>query len=545
MRKRLIFEAVMNTRSIAPVFALLLILAGAGRLLAQDRIAPNADETGRIYLGNGLTLVSFKPRLLTANAGVTEFLYSPTGQRIAYMAEHRQGGRTSDSSLAIVGVQSGDTHIYVTGTAQPPTSDSSLTPASIEIDGLNGWSDDSAYLAFSVAKPAGRGLLSQIEYVDLVSGTVESVPFPSEALTAMGQPAAQADSADQSPAPDAPQPGQLTFAGMMSAVWAPGENLLAFTTSASYSGVAATTHTLCVFDPSTDTARTLLVDTHRVRLDGWVEGRRLLYHVGKDGFVFDLANGKPEPEPAKAPSLARQPKAYFGGAGETSIAAENGQTIQASDDQQPVTAGSERYGNATAIWVARQGGPRQMQRLLVDVFRGPASLGWNPPSSSAVQFAPNGGFERQGNYQVAYLAQGDLKVADLSVRSSTLMERAMAGEKLPCDQERSLALENTKQVGLAILEYTQDNDEKLPAGDGFADSLAPYLPPDVPIDLPNSAAFQYHVPANLSLSAAEDPANTVLGEYDLPCAKVLLYMDGHVHVEDTEAGESADADATP
>jgi hypothetical protein len=176
-----------------------------------------------------------------------------------------------------------------------------------------------------------------------------------------------------------------------------------------------------------------------------------------------------------------------------------------------------------------------MSRLLLDAFRGSAGMAWSPNADTRAQFAPNGGFDREGRYQVAYIAQGDLKVCDLSVRSATLMEQAMAGVKLPCDQAQLLALQNAKQLGLAILQYAQDFDEHFPSGAGFAAGVAPYLGQDVPIDLPNIAPFQYTPPADLSLSTAQDPADTALGEYTLPCGTIILYMDGHAKVTQPDA----------
>jgi hypothetical protein len=102
-------------------------------------------------------------------------------------------------------------------------------------------------------------------------------------------------------------------------------------------------------------------------------------------------------------------------------------------------------------------------------------MAWSPTADPRAQFAPNGGFDREGHYQVAYVAGGDLKVCDLSVRAATLMEQAVAGVKLPCDQEQTLAMENARQLGLAIMQYALDFDEHFPDSAGFAAGVAPYL----------------------------------------------------------------------
>lgn len=431
----------------------------------------------------------------------------------------------------MVAVDSGDTHAYLSGIS----SDNAVAPDYLQIQNLCGWSADSAYLAFTVTEPGPTpsSLISPIEYIDLVKGTIKTVPFPPDLLT----PPPPGDSTPAATPEDTDQPGQsppsgsLQFAGTMNAAWAPGANLLAFTAMAEFSG-AAHTRALCLFDPSSETTRVLVNDNRFLFLNGWLDNSHLLYRVGKDSFVYDLNSNQVGPAPASKPlarTAASQPGAL------TIVSAPASQQLLISANQQPVTAESQAYGNATAIWVQRKGGLTAMNRLLVDVFRGPAALAWNPDADSHSQFAPNGGFDRQGRYQVAYIAQGDLKVCDLSVRSATLMEKAVAGEKLPCNQEQLLALQNARQVGLAILQYTQDFDERFPAADGFATGIAPYLPQDVPIDLPNIANFQYTPPADLALGDAASPADTALGEYSLPCGTVTLYMDGHVKVIPTSS----------
>jgi len=43
-----------------------------------------------------------------------------------------------------------------------------------------------------------------------------------------------------------------------------------------------------------------------------------------------------------------------------------------------------------------------------------------------------------------------------------------------------------------------------------------------------SHRFVYLLPANASLAKIESPAETPQGMIDLPCARVVLFVDGHV-----------------
>ncbi|HEX5322505.1 MAG TPA: hypothetical protein VFW40_01880, partial [Capsulimonadaceae bacterium] len=336
--------------------------------------------------------------------------------------------------------------------------------------------------------------------------------------------------------PNTPSP-QIEFASMMTGLWGPATKLLAFQTIATFkasapNGPTLRTETLSIYDPSTKSTRVLVKNNGRLSLTGWLDTQHLLYRVAKQRFIYDLSTGQSQPAPQKTPPLASR---AADPASLTTVSTGRDQKVLVDDNEQPVIADTQNYGNATELWVRRQAGPIQRNRLLVDVFRGPPTLGWSPGSETRAQFAPNGGFDRQGAYQVAYLAQGDLKVCDLAIRDATLMEKAMAGEKLPCNQQRLLASENAKQLGLAIIQYAQDYDEHFPAGDGFPGSITPYLRPDMTVDLPNIAPFKYLPPADLSLAAAESPATTPIGTYDLPCATVTVYMDGHVSSVDKSA----------
>ena len=132
--------------------------------------------------------------------------------------------------------------------------------------------------------------------------------------------------------------------------------------------------------------------------------------------------------------------------------------------------------------------------------------------------------------QVAFIASGDLHVTDLVSASEALPHEKMAvGLKLSCQEEQELALSNLKQIGLGIIQYTQDNDEKFPTADGWIKTIYPYIQsPDV-FRVGDQPAV-YEQPTDLSLTKMESPADTEMAYIDLPCARVVLFCDGHVKV---------------
>jgi hypothetical protein len=168
--------------------------------------------------------------------------------------------------------------------------------------------------------------------------------------------------------------------------------------------------------------------------------------------------------------------------------------------------------NSHLLWLRRANVPRRLSAISVGLTPGMAdpSAVWSPTGK-----------------QIAFLDHGDLWVTDLTERDATSKERYLAGEKLPCPEERLVAAESLKQIGLAILQYTQDNDENYPALAGLIGNIRPYLPPDALLAV-SGHPFVYHAPENLSLAADDSPANTVLGTIDLPCGQVALMADGHV-----------------
>ncbi len=137
--------------------------------------------------------------------------------------------------------------------------------------------------------------------------------------------------------------------------------------------------------------------------------------------------------------------------------------------------------------------------------------------------------------QIAFLNHGDLYVADVAVVPSEGLayEKMALGLPLTCPEERKLAEINLKQIGLGIIQYIQDNDEKFPPATNIDETIYPYLKSRSLYSV-GAVHWAYHAPDNLSLAAMDAPAETVLGTMDLPCGKIVLYADGHVKAASKE-----------
>ena len=98
---------------------------------------------------------------------------------------------------------------------------------------------------------------------------------------------------------------------------------------------------------------------------------------------------------------------------------------------------------------------------------------------------------------------------------------------LPCELLRIAAADAAKQLGLAIMQYAEDNDETLPPAANFHDAVSPYVQNQACFMVANHP-FLYMPPANLAEAKIDAPSETPIGRIDLDCGSVILYADGHV-----------------
>ena len=476
---------------------------------AQKSAGSYPDEMGTLYLGNGQALAAIKPRLLTKNAHISEFECAPTGTRVAYISEDDSNGQALDEALSIATVERGDNTVYAHG----------QIPGDFQGIVLRGWSDDAAYLAFGTeadvpdfSQPRASVRQHLLHIIDLVHGSVFDASLPFDQLIP--------------PAGPNDPPQRYTGGALWSSSWAPGVRLMAIMLK-SYVLDGPGDFAICLYDPDRKSSQILIKQTDALRLDGWQDATHLAYSTRNGHFIYDLASGKSTSVPA-TPKLLRGINLPWSDAsigGSESVRAPNNETLSLTENSYTLAAANGDKVDTNAILLTRTGGPARVSKLQLDSFPRVFGIG-------GAQFLQNGGFDRNGVYHVLYESEGDLKVVDLLPRAASPQEKLAGGDKLTCDEEIEIAESDAKQIGLGILQSVMDFDETFPSADGFHDRVYPYIKSDDVFTSPNGTAFHYDAPADPKLADMASTADTALGEFDLPCAKVVLYGDGHVKVEE-------------
>lgn len=463
--------------------------------------APSPPPQGALYLGKGRMLEAAAPRQLSLNAHVSQFVYGPSGLEIAY-AGSQVSGDSVTQFIRLAGVRFGTTatllsqtfHISADGQPDPPDF-TLIRPA--------GWSADERY--FLIAKtrfmpsppPSAPGDLSEKDEYVVVDVGQSPMHYSYVALPD------QSDS--QSSAPQSYDywwsPDRMHILFALQCLYRDSDKHYM---AASYCGV---------YDPAQSRLKPVFL-AEKMFTHGWIDDDHLLMVTRVDGaahyFSEDVNDGKqtevakPTKMPAAMDDLDLRPTnpAFSPKSG---LLLED-ETKTATDTQQ---AASTPYH---ALWVRRSSGPKTLSAMPVGLTPG--------ADDTQARWSPTG-------QQVAFVAHGDLFVTDLTTRDATAKEKYLVGEPLTCPEERELASESLKQIGLGILQYTQDYDENFPPAQGVNEALKPYLPSDVLMSI-GGHPFVYHAPANLSLASLDSPADTVLGTISLPCATVTLFADGHV-----------------
>lgn len=127
--------------------------------------------------------------------------------------------------------------------------------------------------------------------------------------------------------------------------------------------------------------------------------------------------------------------------------------------------------------------------------------------------------------QIAYVSHGDLCVSDLTIPDDIPEERQALGLPLTCAEERTLARVNVKNVDMAMFWYSMAHGGLFPTAGGFQSAIASN--PKYANDLhTKSVRFVYHEPPDRLRSHLEKQRELVIGEFDLPCARVVLMGDG-------------------
>jgi len=469
-------------RPLSPLAPLLWALSLLTLTPARADTPARLPQLNIVALGLGQILEAAPPRQLSLNAHVSDFAYQPRGLEIAYAGSETDSDMTTQF-VRLAGTRRGTLAALMTQSGPTHGSDSVAQPFD-----LVGWSSDGRYLVAEQAgaigtDSAGAPLYStRLTSIDVGASPMQTHPiaFP------VSLPPDVTDTSTQ-------------------ALWSPSHTrLLLVQTRLSHSNPAGA-YTAALYDFAHDHVDVLPVNAP-LRAVGWADDTHLrladALNPKAHPLVFNVATRKTE---MPAPSSPRYIPDFSLSPTNLNLALDM-QTQTFSD------AGHVAQTQARVLWVRRVRGPKALSALALDVLSGDTD--------------PQGRWAQTGQ-QVAYLSHGDLFVADLSTRDATLKERYFAGDKLTCHEEQQLAMSEIKQIGLATIQYAQDYDESFPPQANVNDTLAPYLPPDALLQI-GGAKFAYHAPADLSLAKMDNPADTILGTMDLPCARVTLYADGHV-----------------
>lgn len=465
--------------------ALTIVLLSLLVLLSPPAGAEDAPQ-GALYLGPGRMLEASQPRQLSLNAHVGQFLYQPGGLSIAYLSAVPDGDGYTQS-IRLVGLKRGETTTLLTrGPADRPAFTSFI---------MSGWTADGRYLVVTtdLALPSVDGpethLRPAIYCLDVGTTPVQIRPL------ALSLPP---------PSKDVPYADANLW-------WAPSRTRLLIEQSAGDRRVKSDerVHLCAIYDPARDRSETFpLPPGEFVR--GWTDESHLLL-LSRTGnaahfFSWNVATGTQ----SETTQPAKMPERYPTDSSDVSPKSP-ALTLDVEQRFHPDRLGVTGI-DSHLLWVRRTGQPQVLSALPVGLTPGgddPLAV-WSPTGK-----------------QIAFLEHGDLYVTDLSERDARPQEKSLAGEKLSCLQEREVAAANLKQIGLGIMQYAQENDEKFPAANGVKGLISPYIRNDAVFGI-GGHPFVYHAPSDLSLAAMESLAGTILGTIDLPCGRVALYADGHV-----------------
>lgn len=478
-------------RPLLPAFLCLSLLIFP-RATFADPAPPTNLRPDILYTHKG-EFVQVKPmRPLTLNAHVEQFAYDPLGIEIAVVGSEPQG----ENTLHFVKTVDARTGHELSRFAFTAPSDSQETALM-----LRGWSVSGKYLLlqrFSPDPNEPQTAVSEFLRWDLstIPPTTKTIN-PQNALPVEQQSADLEGSADCYPSPTG---RWLVFTQSIHTrkdTGKPGPGKNAYV----------------LYDPERDTFK-LLAPPPNVGFDAWLDASHLNIWQGSERKQFDVIAGEVSARPADTiPDRPIASKQYPDLSLETE--SRNIADLKNTGAQAP----------AYIVWIRRT--PFGKMPL------GAASAGLMPQG----QASDGGGFDAQSvpkavwsptGKQVAFVANGDLYVTDLvSASNGVPKEKLAVGLKLSCDEEQRLAMSNLKQIGLALIQYSQDYDEHFPPTANIEKTLAPYLKSQDVFSV-GSARWAYQGAPEVSLASIDSPADTVQATMDLPCAHLVLYFDGRV-----------------
>ncbi|BDI28689.1 hypothetical protein CCAX7_007400 [Capsulimonas corticalis] len=457
-----------------------------------------------VYLGSGRILEASTARQMTVRGHLSEFQYSPTGEKIAYQSLVIDHGAKSTAIK------------FVDPWRSEPVEKTLAKSLAWGLNGerprdqisMAGWSGDGRYLivqrlaALDGADLPMYGDFANPARVDLTYECYDTLgDLASPKVVRMG----------------VVRPGSVpTFA------WSPdgARVLLEATIQNTDPADAAGGHPeLIVYRPGDDMQQNIPFLTGHVIL-GWLDDRSLLFKKrpaargeATQYVRSDLAGGASESVP-----MPDDWEAHPGlrlGAGFADAGALDPKSSLLTLDVIPETLpDSDRMDDvrAFAIWIRNRTEKKKYAAAPLGV-----TPGGDPPRP---QWSPTG-------EAVAFLSHGDLFVTDLVKRDATAREKLDSGEQLSCEEENLIAASDLRQIGLGLAQYAQDYDGRMPPAPGVQDRVFPYLQDNSLFSLGDNQ-FVYRGNSQMIVADIKSPADLVIGEMDTRCAHHYVYADGHI-----------------
>lgn len=436
-----------------------------------------------LYLGGGKFVQVGPIRQLTLNAHVTQFAYEPLGVEVAVVGSETVGD-TETLFIKTVDVRSGHEMSRLTMTA--PVGDKTARY------NLIGWSGSGRYLLVERWRPLK----------ELMEAAAQGKPASEDYLRwDLG---ANPPSVSEIAPPPLPQDAKLDMTWLRASPTGRGVFFRQDYKPVNLADHEESQRRYWLYDPENNHFRLLLLPagfgSHGVWLD---DGRLRIYRDTPQQRVsetLDVTTG------ATAPYTAG-PKAKL-----TSLFYPN-LTLDAEartlEDKQATGAQAASH----ILWLRRTAPGK-------DPLGAAAAAVTSGDDDPQPVWSPTG-------RQIAYVTHGDLCVTDLTPPDEIPEERQALGLPLTCAEERALARVNIKNVDMAMFWYSMAHDGNFPTAGEFQSEIA--ASPKYANDLhTESVHFVYHEPPDLLRGHLEKQRDLVIGEFDLPCARVVLMGDGTV-----------------
>lgn len=457
-----------------------LLIAVFFAAFATRADAPSAPGEQRLFVGAGRVLTIGEAKQLTFGAHVGQFLFQPGSLEAAYSGVQTDG-ETVTVFVRLMGLKHGETFPMLSWSATvregvPHTAYS-----------LGGWSGDGRYL--------------MVQHAELGTAT-ETAPARSEDVWECVDVGVSPFKVRRVPLPDGDE-GSTSMVD--NGAFSPSGRLFALQGTRAGDDPRASPLSVFVYNLALGTVRRVPLPAGSYP-QGWVDDGHLLLSRSQEHKLVlvarDIVTGRETPTKAEPAALAPVPRAF--------------PAVRLSLLPLPVALsgpGALGQARANALWLTIQGPKPHLPPVCLGVgLRAGAMQGALAPDQSTA----------------VWTEHGDLFACVFGERDASLRERYDAGDALSCDEERRIAESNVKQVGLSLLQYSQDYDEQYPPAGAFTEGVRPYLR-DTRLLAVGSHEFAYAPPPDLSAGHLAAPAETVLGTLRLPCATVTLYADGSVH----------------